>query len=253
MVEQDLVLSRALVALFREPVVRETLLFRGGTALYKLHVRPAARFSEDIDLVQARAGPIGPALTGIRRALDPWLGRPRRTFNEGRATVLYRFGSEGIPPLPLRLKVEVNTREHFTVLGVEERTLGVESPWFAGEADIPTYALDELLGTKMRALHQRRKGRDLFDLATALGRSGVDAGRIVTVFQAYLAREGRSVSRAEYEETLLGKLADPRFADDVRPLLVTGATWDARAAAATVLDRLVARLPGEPWKGAPAG
>lgn len=139
------------------------------------------------------------------------------------------------------------------MLGVEERTLSVDSPWFGGEAGIPTYALDELLGTKMRALHQRRKGRDLFDLATALDHPAVDAGRIVSVFQAYLSREGRSVSRAEFEQTLLGKLADPRFADDVRPLLVTGASWDARAAAATVFDHLVARLPGEPWKGAPGG
>lgn len=59
MVEQDLVLSRALVALFREPAVRETLLFRGGTALYKLHLRPAVRFSEDIDLGRPGPGPSG--------------------------------------------------------------------------------------------------------------------------------------------------------------------------------------------------
>ncbi|MGH2469017.1 MAG: nucleotidyl transferase AbiEii/AbiGii toxin family protein [Chloroflexota bacterium] len=40
----------------------------------------------------------------------------------------------------------------------------MKSPWFTGSADVPTFALEELLGTKLRALYQRRKGRDLFDL-----------------------------------------------------------------------------------------
>ena len=67
------------------------LAFRGGTALYKLHLRPAARYSEDIDLVQITAGPIGGVLDAIRRALDPWLGLPRRTTKEGRIVLVYRI------------------------------------------------------------------------------------------------------------------------------------------------------------------
>ena len=49
-VEQDLVISRALVALYSDPVLAEALAFRGGTALYKLYLTPPARYSEDIDL-----------------------------------------------------------------------------------------------------------------------------------------------------------------------------------------------------------
>ncbi len=83
-VEQDLILSRAVVSIFAEPDVARLLAFRGGTALHKLHLRPAARYSEDIDLVQVTAGPIGGVLDAIRRALDPWLGLPRRTTKKGR-------------------------------------------------------------------------------------------------------------------------------------------------------------------------
>jgi hypothetical protein len=54
-VEQDLVISRALVGIFGAAGVAERLAFRGGTALYKLYLTPAARYSEDIDLVQTRA------------------------------------------------------------------------------------------------------------------------------------------------------------------------------------------------------
>lgn len=69
-VEQDLVICRALVELFSRPLIARSLAFRGGTALYKLHLRPAARYSEDIDLVQIEAGPIGPVLAEVRAALD---------------------------------------------------------------------------------------------------------------------------------------------------------------------------------------
>jgi len=72
-VEQDLVICRALVELFSRPLVTSALAFRGGTALYKLHLLPTARYSEDIDLVQIEAGAIGPVLNEVRAALDSWL------------------------------------------------------------------------------------------------------------------------------------------------------------------------------------
>lgn len=99
MVEQDLVISRALVEIYSVPDLAERLAFRGGTALYKLHLSPAARYSEDIDLVQVRPEPIGDTLDLLRSVLDPWLGTPRRKFNEGRVNLVYRFDSEDSPPV----------------------------------------------------------------------------------------------------------------------------------------------------------
>jgi len=43
-VEQDLVLSRAIVEIFSDPLLQNTLAFRGGTALHKLYLTSAARF-----------------------------------------------------------------------------------------------------------------------------------------------------------------------------------------------------------------
>ncbi len=113
-VEQDLVISRALAEIFSHPHLRESLAFRGGTALYKLHIDPPARYSEDIDLVQIRSEPIGPTLDALRAVLDPWLGKPRWKQNEGWVTLSYRFESEDVPHQRLRLKIEINSREHFT-------------------------------------------------------------------------------------------------------------------------------------------
>jgi len=58
MVEQDLVICRALVSVFNDEFLRENLAFRGGTALHKLYLAPQPRYSEDIDLVQIKPGPI---------------------------------------------------------------------------------------------------------------------------------------------------------------------------------------------------
>ncbi len=249
-VEQDLVISRALVEIFSHPVLHDALAFRGGTALYKLHL-PAARYSEDIDLVQTKQEPAGPMMDALRGVLDPWLGRPRYKQTEGRVTFVYRFDSEDIPPLPLRLKVETNTREHFSVYGLKELPFRVESRWFSGSCSIHTYELDELLGTKLRALYQRKQGRDLFDMATALKDSNADAARIVAAFLKYMEHEGHKITRAQFGENFALKLRDPEFMADISPLLAPEYHWEPEAEASAVSACLIERMPGAPWKGKP--
>ena len=248
-VEQDLVISRALVEMFSDPVLTEGLAFRGGTALYKLYLTPPARYSEDIDLIQVEPGPAGPLMDGLRGTLDPWLGEARWKQSQGRVTFGYRFLSEDVPGLRLRLKVEINTREHFSVLGFTKRAFSVDSRWYSGRADIATYALDELLATKMRALYQRRKGRDLFDLAMGLADERSDAVRIAAAFREYMDREGSPVTRAMFERNLAGKLGDAQFNADMSALPRRGFEWRPTEAARAVSERLISLLPGEPWKG----
>jgi predicted nucleotidyltransferase component of viral defense system len=237
-VEQDLAICRALVNIFSHPVLRNALAFRGGTALYKLYLTPAARYSEDIDFVQVRAEPAGAVMDALREVLDPWLGKPQWKQTEGRVTFNYRFSSEDPTPLPLRLKVEVNTREHFTAHGFRHVPFAITSRWFNGATDVTTYDLDELLGTKLRALYQRRKGRDLFDMATALAHGGVDPARIVAAFRRYMDEGGHRVTRAQFEGNLAAKMEDKRFLSDIPPLLAASQKWDAAQAATFVAERL---------------
>jgi predicted nucleotidyltransferase component of viral defense system len=252
MVEQDLVISRALVALYTSPEIADRLAFRGGTALYKLHLRPAARYSEDIDLVQVRAEPIGETLDLIRHVLDSWLGPPQRKLKDGRVNLIYRFDSEDTPPIRMRLKVEINSREHFTELGLAQVPFAIDNPWFGGSAMVTTFGIDELLGTKLRALYQRKKGRDLFDLWLALASGKVDAATLVRCFQRYMAEGGHAVSRAEFEANLAEKAGRKDFRGDMDALLRPGLTWDFDAALRLVLDQVVCRLPGDAWR-APVG
>ena len=96
-IEQDLIISRTLVSLFSDEFLKENLAFRGGTALNKLYFKPAMRYSEDIDLVQIKSGPIKSILERIDKVID-FFEEPRvvnqRSNNN---TILYRFSSE-FPP-----------------------------------------------------------------------------------------------------------------------------------------------------------
>lgn len=241
-VEQDLIISRTIVEIFQEQTLSKALLLRGGTALYKLYITKPLRYSEDIDLVQASAGPIGMYLDVIRSRLDPIMGKPRRENNPDNVTLRYRMESEIPPIVPIRLKIEINTREHFTVFGPVSRFFTVNSPWFQGQTQIQTYELEELLATKLRALYQRRKGRDLFDLWIGLKTKGINIDRIVQAFRKYMDAEHSKVSRRIFEKNLAEKISSRQFNDDLKPLLVPTISYDAAKASQLVIEKLISHL-----------
>lgn len=242
-VEQDLVISRALTEIFSNQILKKNLAFRGGTALHKLYLNPPARYSEDIDLVQIKSEPIGNIIDQVRNILDPWLGSPKRKFGEGIVSLNYRFLSEGEPPIRLRLKIEINTREHFSILGWKEFPYEIHSRWFTGTAQITTYSLNELLGTKLRALYQRKKGRDLFDLWMALKESSVQPDEVIRCFSEYLKFQKLFVSKKDFEDNLDQKSSDGVFMQDIAPLLPPDIIWEPKKALATVRKILVQKLP----------
>jgi predicted nucleotidyltransferase component of viral defense system len=238
-VEQDLVICRALIGIFSNKILHDSLAFRGGTALFKLHL-PAARYSEDIDLVQVRAVPAGPVMAALREVLDPWLGKPNYKQTNAGITYKYRFQSED--GQPLRLKVEINTREHFAVDGFKEIPFVVDSRWYNGSCSILSYDLNELLGTKLRALYQRKKGRDLFDLAIALDHKDADPEKIIAAFYAYMQLGEHTVTKKQFEDNIAAKLQDNNFASDIGPLLAAGYEWDLNSMSEKVNDSLISLL-----------
>ena len=256
-VEQDLIISRALVEIFSDNRLRDALRFRGGTALNKLHFPEPLRYSEDIDLVRTSAGPIGPLLDQLRVVLEPWLGRAQ--FDQSRVAPKFRFRveAEDGSGVPIRLKVEINTREIEAFDAPTALPLEIVNPWFSGEAAIPTFSREEMLATKLRALLQRDKGRDLYDLAHALDVfEGLEVDRIVEMLGRYLGLSGQAISRAQAQERMFAKLANPRFLLDMRPLLPAAQVeaWTQESteeAFRRVFADLVDRLPGDPWARTP--
>lgn len=148
----------------------------------------------------------------------------------------------------MRLKVEINSREHFTVLGYKQIPFSVKSRWYTGSASIVSYGRDELLGTKLRALYQRKKGRDLFDLWYAAQTITINQEEMISCFLNYMEHDNHKVSRAEFEMNLFEKLDDPRFLKDIAPLLTSKTLWNAKSAGIYVLEQLAPLIPGDAWQ-----
>ncbi|MGB6151047.1 MAG: nucleotidyl transferase AbiEii/AbiGii toxin family protein [Pricia sp.] len=229
-VEQDLLISRTLIALFSDDFLKENIAFRGGTALHKLYLNPAPRYSEDIDLVQIKPGPIKPILKRIGEVID-FFEEDRRTDIRGHgAKALYRFNSE-YENIRLRLKLEINCKEHFNVLPWVEFPFEVKSDWFTGGALIRTYNINELLGTKLRALYQRSKGRDLFDLDYSRLHLELDHELMLRCFNEYMAFSvGKPPSQKEFLQNIEAKENDPNFTGDMEGLLRPGIEYDQEGA-----------------------
>ena len=242
-VEHDLVICRVLVDLFSDASLARALAFRGGTAIHKLLLASPLRFSDDIDLVQMAAGPIGDIMKALRQRLDPLLGES--TFERGKIshTAVYRFESEIPPVQPLRLKIEINTREHFSVLGLQTRPFSVDSPWISRTADVVTFQPAELLATKLRALYQRSKGRELFDLALAIQRDLADPDDVIRCCLEYLRIGHTPITQRQFARNLRAKIGRAEFRGDILPLLAPGTTFDADAAFDRVMRNFVDRWP----------
>jgi predicted nucleotidyltransferase component of viral defense system len=248
-VEQDLIISRALCDLFNAPALRGKIAFRGGTAIHKLLFEQPLRYSEDIDLVQTQAEPIGTTVDAIRGALS-WLGKCNREQAGHSMHLVYKFNPEADPQTTLKLKVEINTREHTHLLGIKSYPFAVDSDWYRGKTEIASFEPEELFGTKLRALLQRRKNRDLFDLHHGLDQLAMDSDKLIACFDHYLALEGKPITRAIAEQRMLEKLTRS-LTEDIAPLLPGGIRFndaDALQAFERVWRELITRIKGDAWK-----
>ena len=248
-VEQDLIICRALCDLFNAPALNGKIAFRGGTAINKLLFKQPLRYSEDIDLVQTRAEPIGETVDAIRDALS-WLGKCNREQAGHSMHLIFKFTPEADAQSMLKLKVEINTREHESLFGIKSYPFEVESDWYQGKTKIASFEPEELFGTKLRALLQRRKNRDLFDLHHGLDQLSLDTGKLIACFDYYLTLEGNLITRAVAEQRMLEKLTRS-LTEDIAPLLPAGVRFsddDAMMAFERVWKELIAIIKGDAWK-----
>lgn len=248
-IEQDLIISRALCDLFNAPALKGKIAFRGGTAINKLLFKQPLRYSEDIDLVQTHAEPIGATVDAIRETLS-WLGKCSRVQAGHSMHLIYKFTPEADPQATLKLKVEINTREHEHLIGIRAYPFEVDNDWYQGAAEIASFEPEELFGTKLRALLQRRKNRDLFDLHHGLDQLEMDRNKLIECFNHYLALEGNPITRANAEQRMLEKLSR-NLTEDIAPLLPAGIRFnddDAVQAFEHIWTELITRFKGDAWK-----
>jgi predicted nucleotidyltransferase component of viral defense system len=157
--------------------------------------------------------------------------------------MVFRVDSTFPPIIPLRLKIEINCKEHFNVLGLVKIPFGVKNQWFNDSCEITTYQLDELIGTKLRALYQRKKGRDLFDLHKALENKNLNTDNVIKCYHKYISfSDGESPSQAVYLANMEEKMLEDVFLNDTQTLLRPSLTFNAQEAYEVVKREFIEKI-----------
>lgn len=190
----------------------------------------------------------------IRQRIEQWIGRrPKVTFKHFLTKLVLRTESTDEHTSQLRIKIEINTRDLCSYDEPIELPFKMENSWFTGETKIPTYSREEMIATKLRAMLQRNKGRDLYDIDHALNVfDDLDIDHIIVLFGKYLSASENSISRAEAQSRMFQKFNDSPLLDDMHPLLPLKQSKRLTKNAAEqafwkVFDTIICILPGDDW------
>jgi predicted nucleotidyltransferase component of viral defense system len=175
-VEKDYVIGWLLWGIGSNPAFSTSWAFKGGTCLKKCYLE-TYRFSEDLDFTVLPGGLINPdevlyALQDIFKRIYDQIGidfrertplirqRPDGNSSEGR--VYYR-GPRNAPELA-SIKLDLTTAEKIarpTVLQKISHPYPEELP---SPATVRCYSFEELFAEKLRAMGERCRPRDLYDI-----------------------------------------------------------------------------------------
>ena len=194
--ERDYLLSWVLAGISRVPVLQDTLVFKGGTALRKCYFGDY-RFSEDLDFSGLEGVPTGGEMkrsvmeaceiavrlldeyAPVEIACERYVEREPHPGGQEAFTIRARFPWQG--RLQTRIMIEVTVDE--TVLRPPEKQRIMHEYGEPLGAELQVYSLEEVVAEKLRALLQqaemferrgwsRSRARDYYDLWRVLSEYG---------------------------------------------------------------------------------
>jgi predicted nucleotidyltransferase component of viral defense system len=188
-VEKDYVLGWLLWGIGSDPNLREHWIFKGGTCLKKCFVE-TYRFSEDLDFTVRDGGPLEPddllpILTNLLDTVEQEIGitllsreprvkmRPDGRSAEGR---VYYIGPRGAPS-EARVKLDLTYDETVVEPSVRRRIAHAYDEDLPGDGSVQCYAFVEVFAEKLRALGQRTRPRDLYDVVNLYRRADLREDR----------------------------------------------------------------------------
>jgi len=175
-IEKDYILGWVLKGIFSDEILRESLVLKGGTALRKTYF-PRYRFSEDLDftgtknldleLLKERLNIFTSVITeesGIKFETIK-VEKTRDTLSEEAYDVrLYFIGPRRQRVDPPRIKLDITYYEELILPSKKRILFHPYSDEKNCIAEVEVYTLEEILAEKMRALIQRTRSRDLYDV-----------------------------------------------------------------------------------------
>ncbi len=180
-VEKDYALGWVLAGIFSHPELTDSWVFKGGTCLKKCFFE-TYRFSEDLDFTLKDAGHLDEAflkrvfgeiaewiyeecgleLPAELRDFDIYTNPRGHTSCQGKLSYRGPLAprSGGLP----RIKLDLTADEKLVLAPVRLRIFHPYGDEPGGGIEVLTYAYEEAFGEKVRALGERTRPRDLYDV-----------------------------------------------------------------------------------------
>jgi predicted nucleotidyltransferase component of viral defense system len=105
-----------------------------------------------------------------------------------------------------------------------------------------TYQLAELTASKLRALYQRRKGRDLFDIWLVFSKKLVERDMALDVFRRLCEHDRAAISKDLFCQNLKLKRLNKDFHMDMSVLLSPAIQYNFDEAFEFVQNAVISRL-----------
>ena len=184
-IEKDYVLGWLLAGIFNHPALQEKWVFKGGTCLKKCYFE-TYRFSEDLDFTLLDEAQIDVEyLTTIFREIADWvydksaISIPHEYIEFeiyknkfGKISCEAKISYSG--PLALttairqwpRIKLDLTAYEKLVTQPVHRTILHPYSDILKAKGQVLAYSYQEIFAEKIRALGERTRPRDLYDVIT---------------------------------------------------------------------------------------
>ncbi|MEX1264463.1 MAG: nucleotidyl transferase AbiEii/AbiGii toxin family protein [Actinomycetota bacterium] len=213
-IEKDYMLGWLLAGIAQEPELRDTWVFKGGTCLRKCYYE-TYRFSEDLDFTVGPGGPQEPAdLSRVFVGVADWLFEAsgiqlrvgddsfvRRKNRRGNPTTQGRlaFSGPNQPPQLPKVKLDLTSDEVLVSGSVGRPIAHPYSDGVLPVSSVPCYSLPELFAEKLRALAERCRPRDLYDVIHIYRHPDLlgEAPAVTAILDQKCAHAGIAVPTAE--------------------------------------------------------
>jgi predicted nucleotidyltransferase component of viral defense system len=237
--ELDYRLVKTLEAIYNDPYLSKRLCMKGGTAINKLYLLETSRLSVDLDFnhigpkeeVLKERPEIRLKLTELLTKLDSsYEIHSEHRYELTRIKTRYKT----VNGTTANFKIEISHVERFPIISPVEKP--IQTP--TGAANILTYTLEELTATKIRALLERSKGRDIYDLYFI---SKLNPNPTITrkMFLYYFYRSRKVFNPKIHYKSLTAKYSGKNINDDVSPFVKPAVVFNLKKAAKDVIKQYV--------------
>ena len=201
-IEKDYVIGWLLWGLGSDPDLKNMWAFKGGTSLKKCFIE-TWRFSEDLDFTVLPNGPISPDTiepiikkvlekvhdeSGIDFSIRPLKFKHSDKYLYTEGSIYYRGPRNA--PTPARIKLDISGTEKISRPTVLRAISHPYSDSLPASAQVRCYSFEEIFAEKIRAMGERGRPRDLYDIVLLFRRRDLQSAP--NVIKAVLEDKCRS-------------------------------------------------------------